>query len=80
MMKHNSFDKNWKDVYCYCFRKFVSNCFVETISLNTNMCHLILIKNEIELLRKKRISALIKITDNQTYLAYFGRKTQNILK
>ena len=41
MTKHNKFDKNCKDVYGNCFRKFASYCFAATIALNQNLCHLI---------------------------------------
>ena len=55
MIKHNSFDKKWKDVYCQCLRKSADNCFAVIISLNTNVCHLIIIKLKLNFEEKKTL-------------------------
>ena len=56
MMKNNIFDENWKDVYRRCFRSFAGNCFIATIPLNKNICHVIIIKLKMKYNREKTLS------------------------
>ena len=55
-MKQDRFDKKWKDVYFNCFIKLESNCFVATISLNKNVCHLIFIKSKFNFEERKDLN------------------------
>ena len=75
-MKHNSFDKNCKDVYGHCFRKFTSYCFIATIALNWNFCHLIFSISKLNFEEIKIPLAFIEIRIIMMFLHILRRKNQ----